>query len=460
MSFLKNIWNVRRKELPLVLLMFSYFFIVIGTFWILKPIKKAAFVAFYNYDAKDKPLGRSFFGLGGAEAEQIAKVGNMVVAFFAVIAFTMLARKFHRHQLTTIFSVFTILVLAFFALTIEDSGEITRWTFYLFGDLFNTLMVATFFVFLNDSVKPDDAKRLYGPIVLGGVAGGAIGSSFLRAGIKDLSNPTWMWICVGLITAVALIGLAAGKIVDRDFAAAAAGKPAEVKAPPSSSAAVEGAKLVLKSRYLLSIVALVGLYEIVSTILDFQFTATLYDLLPEAEAKVQLSTVYAITNWTGLAIQLFATAFIMQRFKLTIALVVMPFAILLNSVAFLALPILWTGSLLNTTDNGLNYSLNQSAREALWTPTPREEKYKAKAFIDMFVQRFAKAIAVGLNLLISAMFVGIEGVRWLSIFVVGLVAIWLLAARYAGKQFEAMAKDRDEGKAKAEAEAKAEADKP
>jgi ATP:ADP antiporter, AAA family len=441
-GFLKRIVNVRRSEIPLVLLMFLYFFIVIAIFWILKPIKKDAFVTFYDFDAEKNPLGRTFFDLDGPEAEQIAKVGNMAVAFFAVVVFTLLARKFHRHQLTTIFSAFTVAVLAFFAFTIENSGEVTRWTFYLFGDLFNTLMVATFFVFLNDSVKPDDAKRLYGPIVLGGVAGGAIGSSFLRALIKELSNAQWMWVCIGLTVAVALIALAAGKIVDRNKATENAAKPAEIKPPPSGNAAVEGAKLVLKSRYLLSIVAIVALYEIVSTILDFQFTATVYGLLDDKEAKAQLSTVYAITNWTGLAIQVFATTFIMQRFGIKIALLFMPVAILLNSTAFLILPVLWIGSFLNTTDNALNYSLNQSSREALWTPTSRDEKYKAKAFIDMFVQRFAKAIAVGINLAISALFVGIEGVRWLSLFVVVLIALWLLAARYAGKQFEDMTKDK------------------
>jgi ATP:ADP antiporter, AAA family len=430
-SFLKRIVNVRRSEIPLVVLMFLYFFIVISEFWILKPIKKDALVVYYNTN----PLG----SLDGPEVEQIAKIGNMGVAFLAVVVFTILSRKYHRHQLTVIFSGFTIAMLSLFAFTIDSGGDLIVWAFYLFGDLFNTLMVATFFVFLNDSVKPNDAKRLYGPIVLGGVAGGAAGSTFLRALIKDLSNPEWMWVCVGLTVLLAVIAIAAGKIVDRQDVELPAAKAVDHK--PASNAAVEGAKLVLKSRYLLAIVAMVGLYEIVSTILDFQFTATLYGLLDDAEAKSQLGTVYAITNWTGLAIQLLATTFIMQRFGLKIALLVMPFAILTNSVGFLILPIVWTGSLLNTTDNGLNYSLNQSAREALWTPTSRDEKYKAKAFIDMLVVRFAKALAVGLNLLISALFVGIEGVRWLSIAVVLLIAIWMLAARYAGKQFEDMTKE-------------------
>lgn len=448
--------------------MFLYFFLVISIFWILKPLKKALFVGYYN--------AHHIGSLDGPEVEQLAKVGNMLVAFVAVVAFTMLARRYHRHQLTLIFSAFSVAVLVFFAfaigspdivlypvkqggalalkaVSVESAGDVISWAFYLFGDLFNTLMVATFFAFLNDSVKPDDAKRLYGPIVLGGVAGGAIGSSFLRVLIDDLSTSQWMLACTGMTLLVGVIGLAAGKIVDRQQAEPVKAKPAETKddKPAQSSAAVEGAKLVLKSRYLLSIVVIVGLYEIVSTILDFQFTATVYGLLSGDEAKEQISTVYAITNWVGLAIQIFATTFVMERFGIKIALMVMPIAIMGNSGAFLILPILWVGSFLNTTDNGLNYSLNQSSREALWTPTSRDEKYKAKAFIDMFVQRFAKAIAVGINLVMSAVFAAKEGskelgagIRLLSLFAIGLTLIWLFAARYAGKQFEEMTKsDKD-----------------
>ncbi len=40
----KAIFDIRKSELPLALLMFSYFFLVITSFWILKPIKKSLFI--------------------------------------------------------------------------------------------------------------------------------------------------------------------------------------------------------------------------------------------------------------------------------------------------------------------------------------------------------------------------------------------------------------------------------
>ena len=43
-----RVFDIRRHEWPLAAAMFGYFFLVITTFWILKPLKKSAFVRFYD----------------------------------------------------------------------------------------------------------------------------------------------------------------------------------------------------------------------------------------------------------------------------------------------------------------------------------------------------------------------------------------------------------------------------
>jgi len=126
------------------------------------------------------------------------------------------------------------------------------------------------------------------------------------------------------------------------------------------------------------------------------------------------------------------------------ALLVLPFAVLAGSAGFMILPILWVGSLLNTADNGFSYSINQSAKEALYVPTSKDEKYKAKAFIDMFVQRFAKALAVGVSLGITLTFQDFSSVRWLSAFTLPVIVLWVIAARYAGRHFNELSGDAEE----------------
>jgi AAA family ATP:ADP antiporter len=53
----------------------------------------------------------------------------------------------------------------------------------------------------------------------------------------------------------------------------------------------------------------------------------------------------------------------------------------------------------------------------------------------MFVQRFAKAVAVGMSLGITTFFTDFSAVRWLSAFTVPIIVLWIVAVRYAGREF-------------------------
>ena len=200
-------------------MMFSYFFLTITAFWILKPIKKGLFIGYY------KSMGGMWFNgtlLTATQAEQFAKITNVGVAILAVIAFTVLARRYRREKISHVFVGFFMALFAMLALVIETTTQSTIWMLYLAGDLFPTLMVATFFAFLNDSVTPSLSKRIYGLIGLGGVAGGVFGSSFVRVWIHDLPNAYWLWICFGISAAIGLIGFLAGRIVSRNLPVEAA----------------------------------------------------------------------------------------------------------------------------------------------------------------------------------------------------------------------------------------------
>lgn len=433
-SPLRAIFDIRKSELTLAVLMFGYFFLVITSFWILKPIKKSIFIQFYHQTGFDLFA----WHMSGPQAELLAKVLNMAVAFVAVAVFTWLARRFRRQQLTFIFTGFFLASYVAYAFVIPSPSSVTVWTFYLFGDLFSTLMVATFFAFLNDSVTPDAAKRLYGLVGLGGVAGGVFGATTVRALIAKVNVVGWLWICFGLGVLIGVVAFGAGRMVDRNPPPEPESQDPEPEEQLEPNPALEGAQLVFRSPYLLSVVAIVGLYEIVSTVMDFQFTSTIAHYLEGPAIGRQFSTVFAITNAVSMLVQLFLTSLVMSRLGVGVALFILPVTALAGSTGFMALPVLWMGSALNTLDNGFSYSINQSAKEALYVPTTKDEKYKAKAFIDMFVQRFAKAVAVVVSLGITSVFKEFSSLRWLSGFTVAVIVLWLFAARYAGRRFREM----------------------
>ncbi|MBD3851301.1 MAG: hypothetical protein IFK93_08380 [Acidobacteria bacterium] len=431
--------RIHKGEWSFVVLMFIYWFAVITTFWILKPIKKALFIDFYNVGGHTFDL----FGwvLSGPQAEMIAKIGNMVVVFFAAVIFTLLARTLRRQQLTYVFAAFCFVALLMYRALLPNPSEVTVWTFYIFGDLYNSLMVVTFFAFLNDSVSPLDSRRLYGPIILGGVTGGAFGSIFVRAQIENIEPADWALVCAGIMVVIAVIAAAAGRWVDGHGVPTTVESPVDVE-EKRSYVACEGALLVFRSKYLLAIVGLVGIYEVTSQLLDYQFTATVVHYVSGATGQ-HFATVFVITNIVALVVQLFVTANVMSRFGVKAALLVMPLMVLGASGLFLLMPILLVGSSLNTVDNGLNYSINQSARESLYTPLSRDEKYKAKAFIDMFLYRTAKVVAIGIALFLGAVIEEFTAVRVLSFLTIVLALVWIGIARYVGDRFREMTEGSD-----------------
>jgi AAA family ATP:ADP antiporter len=353
--------------------------------------------------------------------------------------FALLARRLRRQRLCLgLLGLFALGQLAYvWSLAAPSAADV--WSLYLFGDLFSTLMVASFFAFLADSTDPDGARRLYGPIGLGGVLGGVVGTTGLSLWIDRLPYPGWMGVCVVLGALLALTLVWAGRVRPP-----LRSRP-EPPPPRSGSAALLGARLVVRSRYLGGIVALVALYEGISTIMDFQFTSAVAHFKDGEEIGAHFSTVYAITNGVSLVVQLFVTTPVLNGLGVTAALLVLPLAAGVASGAFLIEPRLWTGSALNTADNGFAYSIHQSAKEALYVPTSRTEKYQAKAFIDVFVQRFAKALAVVLSLGLTLTFASFEGRRWLSLVTLAGLVLWCAVARDAGRRFRAWEEGDAEG---------------
>lgn len=431
-------FDIRRREWPTALGLSFFFFLVIAVFWVLKPIKRGALIGLYADDPLQL-LGTSF---SGAEAEQLGKVLNMLVVYALVVGYTWLVRRYTRLQVIVLLCGVLGGMMAFFAYAIASPGDPVVWSFYVFGDMFNSLMVVTFWAFANDVTRPEQSKRLYGIVGLGGVVGGFVGATFVRALVEEIGRTPLLLACVG---AMALIAGVAYFVHRREGGTAKWPSDSPPGEATSVSAALEGARLVFSSKYLLAILGLIGLYEIVSNIVDFQLAAVVETSIQSEQARdAFFGLVGQITGIGSIVIQLLVTSFVMRRYGVGVALLFLPVSILLGSIGFLLVPSLVFVVAMSASDNALNYSINQSAREALYTPTSRDAKYKAKAFIDMFVQRFAKVVAVVLNLGVAA-FVGIQGVRWLSLASIGVLVGWIALVRYAGHQFEEQAADVETG---------------
>ena len=389
------------KKIAFTATMFIYINLVLTIFWILKPLKKTLFIQ--QYDGEN-PFRLGPFEMLGSGAELLAKGANMFIAFLIVIFLTLVTRYAKRQALTYSCMGLIILMTIYFAAKINNPSESLVWSFYWFGDIYISLMLAAFFSFLHDTVDLKNAKSLYGFIVLGAVSGGAIGSTYFRVWIDEMNYQQWLHIVIGIGLAICLLAAFAGwiaKSIPHNEPESASNEAPKKK----FNAAIEGASLVFKSRYLIAIAGIVGFYEITSEVLDFQFTAITEKFVQERDLKSHFGTVYAVGNIAALIIQLgfsiFAAKF--PSYRIHWILLILPFSIALVSLFFIIAPILMAGSLLKIADSTFAYSINQTGRETLYNPLSRQKKYVARAFVEVFVQRTGKVIALLIALLVPAL---------------------------------------------------------
>lgn len=433
-KFVKKIKHLFSKRKARVFVMFWLFFLAMAIFWILKPIKKGIFISHFRINEID------FWGtsLGGAEAEQLAKLTVVFVALAVAVLLKAATRYFSFQNIFLLTTVSAAAGITFFASEISGGDGWSAWALYVFGDVQNSLVIVLLWSLLHNTFRWREAKGVLGFVGLGSVAGGLCGTLFIQQTLPLLGRETVIALCAVLMLFIAMLGYK----YSRDFNFK---EKTLVKASPGKNnlnRAMDAVNLLngwrgcRKSKYWLTIALLVVLYEATSGIIDFQLSIAVENMGGDDTGRdVYFSFVGSAQNAVALVVQMFFSGQIIRRWGLANALLVLPLTILGGSLGFLFAPTLGGAMFLSVSDNGLNYSLNQHAKETLYLPTEPEGRFRAKAFIDLFVQRFAKAAIAVLNLTLFTT-ASLNGVRWLSLAAIPLLMLWIATAQVAGRQFE------------------------
>lgn len=199
-----------------------------------------------------------------------------------------------------------------------------------------------------------------------------------------------------------------------------------------SASAFEGAREVLRSRYLLWIVAIVVAYEFASATTDFAINLVFERAF---SGEVEMAKMYGRLGWMVSGTALVSQVVIVPRLMplKRLALLVPPIAMAAATLGLALAPLVWLAFVLAASDRGLNYSLQQVTKESLYVPLTDAQKYKAKAFIDVFVDRAAKALS-SVALLIMIAGSGASVVACLGLALVAL-ALWIVAGNVLGRTY-------------------------
>ena len=397
---------------------FSYFFSLLCGYYIVRPMRDEMGIA------------------GGVEQLQWMFTATFVVMLAAVPLFGWASGRFRRSRFLPLVYLFFILnLLIFYALFRADvSHAYVARAFFVWASVFNLFVVSVFWSFMADIFDAEQAKRLFGVIAAGGTAG-AIAGPALTAFLVGVIGPAnllpisaaclaWSLLCIQR-----LLAWQQGQLHGHD-----AYETAEQAMGGSIWA---GLRLVLRSPYLLGICLLMLLFTTLATFLYFEQAQIVRDHFDDPAQRTALfATMDLAVNVLTLGIQVLLTGRLVQWLGLPLSLALVPLLLALGFLSLSFAPVLAVLVVVQVLRRAGNYALMRPAREMLYVVLGREEKYKAKNFIDTVVYRGGDAMSAWVYTGLRAMGLGLSGIALLA---VPLAGLWAWVAYGLGRRREAMA---------------------
>jgi AAA family ATP:ADP antiporter len=372
---------------------------------------------------------------------QILWTAVFFVMLLAVPLYSWVASKWSRGVFVPLTNRFFIACLVTFWLCLAFLPESARpWidrVFYVWTSVFALFVVTVFWGFMSDCFDNSQGKRFFAFIAVGSSVGGMLGSSITATLAEILPSFTLLLIaCIPLVAASWC-----AKVLDRRFATG------NVHIEGESSRAISGnawtgMKAVFASPYLIGIASFIALMTFVSTMLYFQQANLVAEAFTDRGVRTAFfAKIDLVVNILTVIFQLYLTARIVKWLGVGLTLAIVPIVTAMGFVALGLYPTLAVLVLVQVIYRAGRYGLTKPAREMLWTVLGREEKYKAKPFLDAAVYR-------GGDLASGWIYTGLAAIG-LSIGAIALVAapvagIWAIVGFKLGQREAALAENQGE----------------
>jgi ATP:ADP antiporter, AAA family len=422
MRHLRKVVEVRASELRALVLSFIYYFFILSSYYIIRPIRD--------------DMGAA----GGVENLPWMFTGTLLAMLVANALFAALVVKFSRRRFIPIaYRFFIANLLLFFLLLLMMSKEQQVWVgraFFIWTSVFNLFVISVFWAFMADVFSTDQGKRLFGFISVGGTLGGIVGAAITATLVQKIGALNLL-----LISAV-LLELSAQCV--RLFPTAFEGSRASVREKAAAIAAEapigggiwSGIAHDLRSPYLLGICAYMLLYAITSTLLYFQQVTIAASAFADRGARTAFfAQIDLLVNVLTILVQIFLTGRLLKWLGVGITLALLPALSVIGFTGMGILPTLGLLVIFLTLRRAGNFAIARPAREVLFTVVSREDKYKAKNFIDTFIYRAGDQIGAWFSPLIGLLGLGMAGVSFVA---APLAALWLFISLWLGRKQASM----------------------
>jgi HEAT repeat protein len=370
--------QIRPGEGAITALMVSYIAGVTAFYYILKPMRSALFL-------KDLPAS----DLPNAYLLTALVAGPLVALIFR------LSRRISMIALLTATNLGVVASLLLLRWAVGAQFRYLPYVYFTYVQIVSVLCVAQFWMLAGYVFDGRQAKRIYGLLGTGAIAGSIVGG-LITDFLKRESMATMLGVCVGIL--VALIALAQWIWRRRKPEFFGANEFFEGARP--SGQTMDTLRTVFGSRLLKLLVLLMFLTMIASQIADWQVDYAAQEhfkdlpkQLMEQEIKSFRARFYWVANLVGIGIQVTLTRIVLQRIGIWAAVLFLPVGLGISSFGVLLFPSLSLATVALGCDSVFRYSINRTGLELLFLPLSPGMRKRVKLFVDVFADRAGRAVA-------------------------------------------------------------------
>ena len=413
---------MKAEEVRALALGFIYYFLILSSYYIIRPIRD------------------DFGAAGGIENLPWMFNGTLVTMLVANTLFAALVARFSRRRFIPIVYRFLIAnLLVFFALlwTISKGNQI--WVgraFFVWTSVFNLFVISVFWAFMVDVFNTDQGKRLFGFISVGGTLGAIVGAAITAGLVRKVGTLNLLLISAVLLELSAqCVRLFPKTIASPDVVS----KKNAVAEAPVGGGIWAGIVHNISSPYLLGISAYMLLYALTSTLLYFQQQGIAISAFTDRAARTAFfAQIDLLVNILTVVVQAFLTGRLLKWLGVGVTLAILPAMSVLGFATMGFVPTLAVLVIFLTLRRAGNFAVARPARETLFTVISREDKYKAKNFIDTVVYRAGDQIGAWTSPMLGWLGLGLTGVSFVA---APIAAVWLLVSLWLGRRQVAMARE-------------------
>jgi len=409
---LLRMFDIRMGEFRRVWLMQLNVFLLIQCLWIIKPVVNAQFLSRVGIDKL--PL---VFLLVALSALALSATYSRLLSRMSLGTLMM------RTYLISIVCLLTFAVLLHFRL-FEDWMS---YLFYIGVAMFGLITTSQFWLMGNSVFSSLEAKRLFGFIGAGAIAGGISGGYVTSLLAPLMDSGSLLFVASALL----LISMRVNNRIWVNFVSSSIREvqPGQANAPHEFPI-----RLIRNSKHLSYLALIMGISVVVAKLVEFQFSAIASERIQDPDQlTAYFGFWFSTSNVVSLIIQLLITQRVVAFLGVGRSLYVLPGALFAGAAAVLYSPVLWAGTTLKLFDISLKQSINKAATELLILPVPTAIKNQAKTFIDVFVDTTATGIG---GIMLIFLINGFDlSVRAVCIMILALICLWVYFAMRVRKEY-------------------------